>query len=260
MSQTPFEFLTLRDVLIYVALPSGGAIIGHLWTRFRRRMATLRWTAQYQPIAFATQDFGWGKVDILYNDQPVGNLHIITARVINDSQIDLQSVELHFQVDDGTFVLRSMAQLVGALDALPFAPAYAAMLAQASQRKLTGAELAVWGRRSDFLVPVLNRGGNVDARFLVSRSDHATPTIVLACNHLGVKVRHEPPAEQFLGVNQALAAWLGVFVGFGVTVAVVRGNLATWTGAIAAWLAGALSILVGAGVVWVWRLLRRLAG
>ena len=260
MRQLPVDLLTPKELVLYVALPAAGAVIGHLWTRFRSRMATLRWTAQCEPMAFATQDFGWGKVEILYDNQAVGNLHIITVRITNESQIDLQTVELHFHLDDGTFVLRSMAQVVGALEALPFAPEYAAMLATAGQRELTAAEIAVWGRRSYFTVPVLNRGASIDVRFLVGRSDHITPTVALDCNHLGVRVRHEPPAEQFLGVSQTLAAWLGLAFGFGVVVIVVRAALATWSGATAAWLAGVLGVVVGAGVIWAWRGVRRLTG
>lgn len=117
----------------------------------------------------------------------------------------------------------------------------------------------MWGRRSDFLAPVINRGASVDVHFLVSRTDDATPAVILECNHPGVRVRHEPPAEQFLGVNQTFAAWLGLLFSFGVVLVIVRADLATWMGAISTWLAGALSILVGAGLVWAWRGLRRLA-
>ena len=126
--------MALKELLLYVGLSVAGAIVGHLWTRFRRRMTTLRWTAQYQPMAFAMQDSGWGKVDILYENQPVRNLHIITAKVTNESQIDLQSVELRFQLNEGTLVLRSTAQLTGALDALPVAPAHGAILAKSGKR------------------------------------------------------------------------------------------------------------------------------
>ena len=248
-----------KELLLYVGLSVVGAIVGHLWTRFRRRITTLRWTAQYQQMAFATQDSGWGKVDILYDDRPVRNLHVITAKVTNESQIDLQSVELRFQVNEGTFVLRSSAQLTGALNVLPFAPGYGAMVAEAGKRELTEAEFALWGRRSNFLAPVINRGASVDVRFLVSRPDDATPAVILECNHLGVRVRHKPPAEQFWGVNQTFAAWLGLLFGFGVVLVIVRADLATWMGAISTWLAGAFGILVGAGLVWAWRGLRRLA-
>jgi len=211
-------------------------------------------------MAFATEDFGWGKVEILYNKQPAQNLHIITVQVINDSQNDLSAVQLNMQVSDGTIVLRGMAQIRGSLDALPLASGYAALLAEGGKRKLTDPELAILSKRSDFLAPVLNRGCVIDARLLVARQDHLTPSIVLQCNHLGVRLRHEPPAVQIWGVNQQRASLVGFLIGFLVVVFVVSKGGATWGGGLVTWLVGSLGIALGAAAALLWRLLMRLFG
>lgn len=260
MQATIDTAFTTRDLLVYVGLPVGGALLGHLWTRYRRRLATLRWTTQYQPMAFATEDFGWGKVEILYEGSPAGTLHIINVQITNESQIDLSNVELDLRLIDGTLVLRSAAQVRGSANVLPFAGGYAGILAQATKRKLTQQELAVWGCRSDFLVPVLNRGDIVDVRLLVARTDHAMPVLTVHCSHLGLRLKHEPPAQQFLGVNQTLASWLGLLVGLVVVVITVRAGRATWLGALAPWLAGALGVLVGASITRALRWVSRMAG
>jgi hypothetical protein len=251
--------ISAREILIYVGLPFGGAVVGHLWTRYRRRLATLRWTVHGQPIAFATEDFGWGKVEILYNGQPAGNLHIINVQVVNDSQIDLTEVELDVQMSEGTNVLRSAAQVQGTVNLLPFAGGYATMLAAAGERALTAGELATWTRRSDFRVPVLNRGGIVDLRFLVTRADFATPTASVHCNHAGVRVRPERPAQQLWGVNQARASLVGLFVGLVAVEIIVRAGGGNWAGVGVAWLIGAVGAAIGVVVVKTWRWISRMA-
>lgn len=259
MAQATGPSVTAKDLLVYIGLPLAGAVLGHLWTRYRRRLATLRWTAQVQTMAFATEDFGWGKVEILYNGMPAGNLHIINVQVVNDSSTDLTDVELDILANDGTSVLRSGAQVAGTLNPIPFASGYAAMAAQSATRTLTPAELAVWGRRADFTIPVLNRDGVVDVRLWAVRADYAIPAVSVHCNHRGVRLRHEPPARQFGGVNEVRAGLLGIMVGIVVVVLTVRamgGN--TWLG-VGAWLVGASGLWIGAAVLKVWRWVSRMA-
>lgn len=254
------DAFTAHEWVIYVGLPVLGVVVGHLWTRYRGRLKALRWAAQFQPLAFATDDFGWGKVEILYNGAPAGTLHVVNVQVSNDSQTDLANVELDLQTNEGTFVIRSAAIVRGAANGLVFAPAYAGALASFGHGLLTPLEVANWSRRSDFVVPVLNRGDVVDARLLVQRKDYLPPTVSVTCNHLGVRIKHQKPAQQFWGVNQALASWVGFFVGLGVVYATVRAGGATWSGALVPWLTGACGVLVGAALTKGWRWLSRMAG
>jgi len=134
------------------------------------------------------------------------------------------------------------------------------VLAQAGTRTLTPQELVIWSRRSDFTVPVLNRGGAVDVRLFVTRTDYTAPVVSVHCSHLGLRLTHQPAAVQSFGVNQQRAAWLGLLVGFVVVAATVRTGQATWLGALVPWLTGASGILLGALITHVWRWISRLAG
>jgi len=252
--------ITAKDLLIYLGLPLVGAILGHLWTRYRRRLTTLRWTTHSQPVAFGTEDLGWGKVQILYEGEPAGNLHIVNVQIVNDSQRDLVDVELNLQTNEGSRVLRSAAQVAGTVNLLPFARAYAAMLAESGKRELSTSELSTWVRRSDFHVPVLNRGGVVDVRLLAMRADYAPVAVSVHCNHVGVRVRHEPPVVKFWGVHQGRAALVGLVVGWVVVALTVRANGGTWLSVGGAWLIGSLAVVIGAVIIKAWRGLSRMAG
>jgi len=251
--------ITARDLLIYVGLPAAGAAAGHLWLRFRRRLARLTWTAQYQPMAFATEDFGWGRVQILYNGQPAQNLHVITVQIVNESQTDLTNVEFNVQASEGTTVLRSQAVVRGTLVPLPFALGYSHMLAEAGRRQLTAPELAEWGKRSDWQAPVLNRGAVIDAGLLVARNDHLTPNVAVFCNHLGVRLQHQPPAQQFWGVRQPRASLLGLAVGVIGVTALVAAGFSSWLGGGVSFALGAFGVMLGAATVRTWRWLGKLA-
>jgi hypothetical protein len=251
--------LTMEQVVVLVVLPVLGAIVHHLWTRYRSRLVTLRWAVQYQPMAFATHDFGWGQVEILYNKQPILNLHIAQVQVQNASARDLQNLQLDMQVTEGTRVLRSSAQVAGTLQDLPFASGYATALAAAAQASLPADQVAFWVRRSDFIVPVLNRGGIVEGRLLLARDDYATPSLVVACNHLGVRLKHQPLVQVLMGVRQPLAQVIGLLISVLLTLVVLYVGAPTWLTALVAWLGGTFATLWGALTVRAWQWLIRLA-
>lgn len=251
--------LTIEQLVVLLVLPVLGAVFQHLWSRYRSRLVTLGWTVQYQPMAFATHDFGWGQVEILYNKQPILNLHIAQVQVQNASARDLQNLQLDIQVTEGTRVLRSSGQVSGTLQDLPFASGYANALAAAGQASLPVEQVAFWVRRSDFVVPVLNRGGIVEARLLLARDDYATPSLMVACNHVGVRLKHQPLVQVFFGVRQPLAQVIGLLISVVLTGIALYLGAQTWLAALVAWVSGTFAILWGALTVRAWQWLIRLA-
>lgn len=198
-------------------------------------------------------------MEVLYDGKPTGNLHVVSVQITNESQTDLSNLELVTELNEGSFVLRNAAQVRGSANLLGFSGGYAAILAQAAKRALTQPELDVWSRRSDFMAPVLNRGGVVDIRLLVTRNDKMPPVAAMRADHLGVRLRHEKPAQQFWGVHQGRASIVGLVIGLAASVEVVRLGIASPLGAVLPWLTGALGVLLGAGLIKAWRWISRLA-
>lgn len=246
-------------VVLGVVLSVLGAVAMHLWTRYRRRLAVLRWSAQHQPMAFATHDFGWGKVDILYNDQPILNLHITRVQLQNASSKDLESVEVRIALDQASGVLRSAASLRGSTDAFPFATNYAEAVAKSHDGTLTPDEIAHWTRRSDFQIPVLNRGAIADFTLFVSREDYATPEVSVECNHLGTRLLPRPLAQEVFGVRLGQAQVAGLVTGV-IVLAFLYLSPLPWLVVVAiSWMLGLMGLSVGAGVVRIFRWLGRMA-
>jgi hypothetical protein len=236
----------LERVGTLLGLPIVGAMVGHLVGRYRRRLATLRWTTTQQPMAFATEDIGWGKVEILYDGRPTKNLHMMYVELQNASSRDLENVLLVGVSDRGSYILRAAGQVRGGAKQLAFSPEYQHVINEANARKLTQPEVAHWAGRGELVVPVLNRGSIVDLKFLISRFDYETPKIELLCEHLGVRVTHQALEAQTLGVRQRQAQLVGLLATVAISVGAVLLNWPNWAIALVALFSGWMAILLGA--------------
>ncbi len=230
------------------SLPIAGALAGHLWTRFRNRLVPLRWTVHHQAWAFASND-QWGKIEILFDGQPTANLHVSRLEIQNSSSRDLQEVSVAVLADIGTLILRSVGQLRGSSQAFPFALDFAAMLEEASKRKLTQQELAYWGPRAGFVIPVLNRGSIADFVFLLSRPDYQSPSLTVTCEHLGARLEHKPPAPEVWGVRQPQAQRVGILAALALTAVAVWLEAPGWAIGFVGWFTGLFAIALGAAIV-----------
>ena len=245
-----------KTIALGVGLSVVGALATHLWTRYRNRIVRLRWTVQLQRIAVASDDAGWGRVQILYDGNPMNNLHSATVQVQNTSSRDLANVRISLRAIEGTVVLRSVGYISGSFQAFPYAPDYAKIISDAATRQLTPQEYQVWSPRADFDAPVLNRGTVAEFTLLLGRNDYASPEVAVYCDHLGVALLHKPLEEETWGVRDDLAAGAGLLVGaLGTAALILWGASKLLIGAVA-FLAGALALFVGAGVV---RLTRSIA-
>ena len=58
-----------------------GAFVLHTWIRIRDRVTELRWTYATNQLASSAEDERFGRVQVLYNNDPVQNLFIPFLRV-----------------------------------------------------------------------------------------------------------------------------------------------------------------------------------
>lgn len=250
----------LKDTLIYLGVLAIGAIGHHLWERYKHRLATLRWSVSLQPMAFGTEDFGWGKVEITYDGSPTKNIQIATVELQNASSVDLENVRVDVLTDAETLVLRRSGALRDSLQPFPFSPAMSAIWKEASQREATPAELAYWNVRSEFAVPVLNRGAIATFKLLLSRSDYATPTVTAYCVHPGSKLEHRPLEEEIMGVGFRRAQRAGILLTLSIAVVATLSPAPRWLAVAVAWLGAAYALRIGAIVIKALRALGALAG
>lgn len=224
-----------------------------VFDRLKRRSTTLTWTAEYQPMAFATTDFGWGRVEILYDGEATQNLHIAQITLQNDTSRDLAGLRVLLSASEGSRVLRSAGALTGGEQRFDFTAQYSEALVRDGNSELTPAEIGYWQRRTGFEVPVLNRSSSAGFRLLLSRNDYATPSVDVTCEMLGVRLVHSPPAAQLWGVKQAWAAWTGIVFSLFVGFVAYRLGWAPMLPMLIAWLIGLFAAHIGAAFLRLWR-------
>ena len=249
----------VQSALTYIGVLALGAISSHLWGRYRRRLATVRWSANLQPMAFGTDDLGWGRVEILYDGNQTRNIHIATVQLQNASSTDFTDVRVEIDCDQGTVRLRSLGQLRGSAQILPHSRELMAIIQPTPPRQLTQQEIAYWSPRSEFVIPVFNRGAVATFTLLLSRPDHATPTVSLFCVHQGLQLKHRAIEQEVHGVSARTAQKTGLGVAITVALLAALSPVPKWISVTVTLLVASYLVGIGAVVVRMGRKIASLA-
>ena len=78
-----------------------GVLAAKIWQRYLQRMVTIRWSVTHETLAAGGDDPRWGRVEILYNGNPAGNLlQWCRVEIENESgSRDLSDVVVSLQYD-----------------------------------------------------------------------------------------------------------------------------------------------------------------
>lgn len=242
-----------------LGLPIG--VIGtHLWNRYRGRLAQLRWNAQVQPIAIASEDASWGTIQILYDGSPRNNIHSAAIQVQNASTRDLEKLHVILQLNAGTTMLRSGGHLSGSVLSLPITAEYSGIIQRYhTGPPLTPAERQQWDSRADYFVPVLNRGAVAAFSVIVAREDREAPVIWTHCDHPGVRLTRQDAAASTFGVSNGVAGLMGCLLTLGLVALAIVMGLPSWGVALITFTFAVFAIHTGALLVRAARLIGEVA-
>jgi hypothetical protein len=101
-------------------------------------------------MAFGTEDFGVGTVEVRYNGTPVLNIHSTRIQIQNDSNRDLTDLEVNVRFSEGTWVLRSFGSVTQSVQQIP--PTDATQFATSAPIPLAGLSLPA-GKYTLWTVP-----------------------------------------------------------------------------------------------------------
>ena len=259
------EFLTAiwNHPLVAAAGAGLGALVVQIWRQYLQRMVTVRWSVTHETLAAGGDSPIWGRIDILHDGTPAGNLiQWCKVEIENESgSRDLSDVVVRLQYDPGTAFLSGGGALEGSNQALPLAPSFATEIDRflampEADRKTMPTDFYC---RREYLIPVLNRGAKANALFLV-RPTVSNPTLRVYCDHLNVRLKHRPERPMIFGVVQAHARWTGLGVGSLVAVFLAMSLTNIWAAAFVALLVGWYGQLLGVAVIRAWRWLVRAIG
>ncbi|MEQ8812086.1 MAG: hypothetical protein RIE59_23665, partial [Imperialibacter sp.] len=80
-------------------------LIGIYFEKFKNRIIFIKYDIQYQPLATSSQTDYWGKIEVYHNGTQKSHLNFVTINVVNDSNKDLEGVNLDISVDQESQIL-----------------------------------------------------------------------------------------------------------------------------------------------------------
>lgn len=224
-----------------------GAVVTHLWTRFRGRLVTLSWTATGTRLAVRADDTGYGRVEVFYNGHPVNNLHLISVALRNESTKDLTNILVNLAFLEGSEFVISEGTLIGSLTPITIDAGFMTAWLALSDQNPIPPEVRYYQTRRNYPIPVFNRGAVARFDILSTRSvDNNNPAVSVAVDHPGVQVKNRPPVTETLGVPDSRAQLIGILLAIAVTIAVVVRPLPAWVVGTVSLVVGLTAIILGA--------------
>lgn len=102
----------ILDILKYVGSFLFGGIAFLIKEKYQNRKAVFTKRTWGQRLGFSVQSQDWGNIQILYNNQPSNNLHILSAEITNTSNKDFPKLNFEFSVPIGCIIYRHQGQLI----------------------------------------------------------------------------------------------------------------------------------------------------
>ena len=233
-----------------------GAILTHLWARFRARMTVIRYQIHHLYLAVAQNSPIFGNLRVLLNEVEYHNLYFSTITFANDTARDFKDLDINIAAMPRTEILGAYGKTASSVNYLAFTDAFNAHVNEAKKGNQTALDLV--RTRRDFRVPVMNRGDNILITLLTTHLDAQQPALQVACDHFGVRLKLAPAVEQFWGEPRDRSAFLGLAIAFLLcwpVLVLVQGKVAAVL--LAAFL-GAICLLFGVAARKVFRWFVRL--
>lgn len=191
-----------------------GLITMYFFDLYKNKISKLQYSISKSSLGQSGQDDYFGKVQVIYNDNPVENLYLCNINLVNTSNKDFKDIEITVWCNIDSIILASSARKAGTINVLLLTHAYM------EDWKNTGEHnIKLLNSRRPYAIPVLNRDDSVSFTCIVSNPNKAEPHIYLDCDHPGLKI--EPTfikPQLFWGENQSVAALYGLFITAAISI------------------------------------------
>lgn len=185
-----------------------GYFVAILIERFKNRKVILKWKREILPLAKATQHSVWGNIEVRHNNRLTNQLSFVTYEVRNDSNIDLENVNVNFWCDSESQFLNYQANYIQSGDLIKHESEYAKEFDEVIRlnkeyenslkfnpdllmsEELKGKLIYILSN-VQFTLPVLNRQTSVRFRFLAENFKGDIPQISMSPLHKSCDVAIE---------------------------------------------------------------------
>jgi hypothetical protein len=251
----------LRSNPILLALISAlaGIMISVVTQQLLNKRGRFTYIVRHDRVGASTEDAVLGRIEVLWNGNPVRVLYSSSVELVNESWKDFDNVTVRvFSAD--TMLLSERTEYADSTHFPMWAPDYAASMAVPEGAVATAEQLDRYMRRRDYLLPTFNRRQTVRFSLLTTPREDTGPTVWLDILHKGVKVDFRLPRPEILGVPQQLAAAVGLGLGAVVYAAVALYFQTVWSAALVTLVVGMSAQIPGALIVRLWRKIKTWVG
>lgn len=174
-----------------------------------------------QRTAAASNSDYWGKIDVLYNGSPCNNLHFITAEIRNQSNKNIEDVEITFSVAEYNSIYANSGryQQDEVFTPLKLSDEYFAYFMDVVNRNSTRDTLDAQARQylekevdhvmreKKYHLPVLNKSGMGVFSFLIDNSTGLEPILMVSVIKKDVRLA---PFQEEEDRKQAQTKWVSI--------------------------------------------------
>lgn len=180
-------------------------LIGIYFEKFRNRLLFIKYDIQYQPLATSSQTEYWGKIDVYHNDTLKKHLNFVTVKVENDSNGDIENINIDVTFDQESQILGHSGfydeSNAGLLLEQQHFNYFQDVLQRFNQDEEIGrqdpdhvtpdqlmTEVEWVLRNKKFNLPVFNRGTSITINLLVENFQGLIPTATINTLFKGIKL------------------------------------------------------------------------
>ncbi|MBY0435207.1 MAG: hypothetical protein K2U26_13950 [Cyclobacteriaceae bacterium] len=250
-------------------------IIGVYLEKFKSRVTTISYEIIFNPLATSSHTDYWGEIEVHHNKRLINHLNFITVKLKNDSNNDLQNLNIDFNVDQNSQILGQSGQYDNTKSGILIEQQHYSYFVEVSnrnqvdfQQKLTNpnhqtpaqltTELQYIMTNKKFNLPVFNRHTSVTINMLVENFSGVQPEVNVGVIHKGVKLEQKEDETTELGKTVIYSSAIGVVI-FGLFVYAIARTYPTATKPlIITAILGITASLLGLGVLKVFRFLKKI--
>ena len=203
------KFIPATISLIVTGLAS--VIIGIYFEKFRNKLTFLKYKIFFQPLATTSQNDYWGDIAVYHNDRIVKHLSFVTVEINNDSNHDMENLNVDTWVDNQSQFLGVSGFYNQSKNAIlleqEYFNYYTDVLqrnmdmdaAKADPKHLTSPQLTneiqyVLSNKK-FHLPVFNRHSSITIHLLIENFKGLKPLVTVSVLHKSTKLILEVDSE-----------------------------------------------------------------
>jgi hypothetical protein len=188
------DFNTIINLLEYLGVFFGGILATIITTKWLQKEIVLTKRLFVQRIAYASESNLWGKIDVLYNGGPCNNLHFVTVELHNESNKNIEDVEVVFTVPELNSIYANSGEYKQdeIFTPLKLTNEYYQYFLSVAERnkhikelppneeKLLRNEIDVVTRQKKYHIPVFNKNGMGVFSFLIDNATNLEPELMVS--------------------------------------------------------------------------------